>query len=610
MGRFLLLIIAGVVVSGLVLFGSDPDRWATESHARAQNRALVRETAEDALATVLEDAIDPATRGWRPALGVGPVLRVGGGVATVSYRLEDDDQVAVVGLRVVQGGTEYTTEGRYRIATPDWPSPLWVAAPYAVATVDPRATIDATDRDHGARPVYFDAARFEEYRLGSVLRLGDLQQDLGRPLADAKGDSPRLEIVPSMADVLAGHGTPDLSDLLGKALAAFEDGRDVRFAGGHVASGKEKYGEGGRKSDDRIVVVEGPLTVPDKAKFSGKGILIVRGDLVVRGKLDWDGLVLVTDPAGPTVSQKRLVDFEDGDVTIKGAMMVDQQAPPPGGHTDLTVNRSVSGVWGQPAGEAVGGKPWLQHTHRIDFVIPEVRTFYFAERGRDRHEAYTRLRQTLAAVATKDPGAKVYVRFKNHRNHGAALFTLRADGEIYQGSVGAGFGPRSRPGDGWASPAFAPDALNDLIVDVRSLRLLAHLVNGERPTSPAWTGGTCPDRPVCVGGLADRDGALAVQVVRDRDDAVLYEGSVYWHTKEDGHAESRQEADADAAWRAAIRAGTAPYGAEIRFGPKVKLKYDVQETVGISRRLGFGDLMVTHERTFVEHRDIAPVHAD
>lgn len=612
MGRFLLFIVAGCVVSSAILFGTDPDRGATESHIRAQNQALVRETSEDALATVLEDAIDPATQHWRKTLSIGPSFTVDGHrVRIESYNLEDSERTAVVSLVVVRGGVSHRTEGHYRISEPDWPSPLWVASPYVVARVDKRAQIDGTDPERGARPIYFDASRFDEYRLASVLKLSDLDADFAQPIRQARGDTPEVRIAHGMADILDQYDTPSLPELLGAALAAFDPSRDTRFPGAHTVSGHETYqgSGGGGPQDTRIVIVGGALTVPAGARLTGRGILIIRGNVVVEGALEWDGLVLVTDPDGPAMAAHRLVDFERGDVQIRGSLMVDQQAPPPGGHTDLTVNRSLSGVWATPPGEGRGGRPWYLHTHRIDFQIPEVRTFYFAERGRDRHEAYTALRQTLAAISAREPGEPVYVRFTNHRNHGAALFRLAAGGKTYQGSVGAGFGANARAGDRWASPSFAPSVLNDLEVDVRSLRLLAHLTDGETPQSPSWPGGPCADRPACVGGLADRDGALAVQIVRDRDDAVLYEGSVYWHSKGPGHSEAVKEAATDAAWRDAIRSGAQPYGAEIKLGPRVRLEYDVAQTSGITQRLGFGALSVRHLRTFVEHWDETPTHS-
>lgn len=627
MGRFLLIMVAATAVSSAVLMTGETDVAAVETHVRSQNRALVRETAEDALATVLNDAIHPTDARWRTALTLGEEIEVDGQRVTIDeYRLEEGGTVAVIALTAYRGGVSHRTEGRYRFQAPDWPTPLWVSAPYAFADIDSKTKVDWTDPSKGLRPGYFDATRFEEYRLGSVLSLTDLGQDFGRELAGTRGTNGGLQVVSSMDDVLARFGTPTITDLYGRALGAIEAGRDVTFEGNQVVTGKVTYGgyndgaySARKSSDPRIVLVRGDLTVGAKGDLRGDGLLIVQGDLVVNGKLRWDGLVLVMDDGANPGSQKLRVDAQDGELRIRGSLLVDQEAPPPGGHTDITVNRDLSGAWAQPYGDVWGNTPayrkyrgtypFYQHTHRIDREIPEVRTFYFAERGRDRHETYTAFRATLNDVAARYPGEEVYIRFKNARNHGAAVFRLRTGSTTYAGSVGAGFGTHARSGDSWASPSFRPGAVDDFVVDVRSLRLLTHLIDGKKPSSPAWSStGSCSSRPICVGQLADRDGALTVQIVRERNDAVLYEASVYWHTHADGQPEALQEAAADQAWRTAIRSGLADYGTEIRFGKHAELEYEIDRTTAILRRLGVARLGIIHEGTFTEHTDVVGVH--
>ena len=603
--------VAATVVTSTLLFGGEADTAVTESHVRSQNRALIRETAEDGLSTVLEDAVNPTSRRWRPRLTLGDEFDVDGQRVVIDeYALEDDGQTAMIKLTAYRGGIAHHTEGRYRISDPDWPSPLWVSSPYVTAVVDDKAVVDGRDPQHGVRPIYFDATRFEAYRLGNVLSANDLQADFAGPLQGARGASTSFETVSDMGSVLRAHDTPTITELYGRALADFDPSRDIRRNGNHTVTGKERYGRynNRRDPDSRVVVIGGSLTIPDKNELSGNGILIVEGDLVVEGKLRWDGLVLVMDDGRDPVNQKLLVDLA-GDVTIRGGMIIDQESPPPGGHTDMTINRDMGGNWTYPYGCVGGGTPaqykygrtyeFFQHTHRIDKQIPETRTFYFAERGTDRHEEYTQFRRTLDDIDSRYPGEKVYVRFLNPQNHGAATFRMRVDGEDYAGSVGVGFGNRSRLGDSWASPAFDPDDLGDFVVDVRSLRLLRHLTDGTEG---------CDNRPRCVGASRDREGSLAVQIVRDRNDAVLYEASIYWHTHADGQPEAVQEAAADAAWRAAIRAGTANYGTEIRMGRKARLEYDVNRVAGITSRLGFNDLVIDHQGTFVEHLDVRRVH--
>ena len=139
-------------------------------------------------------------------------------------------------------------------------------------------------------------------------------------------------------------------------------------------------------------------------------------------------------------------------------------------------------------------------------------------------------------------------------------------------------------------------------MDVQSLRLLTHLTDGQVPGSPFWPYGAqvCPNRPICTGFLSDRDGALAVQLVRDSDDRPVYEASVYWHTKESGSAQHLEELAVDEAWRTAIRGG-AEYGALIRFGSRVEVTFSDAFVGATTARLGFGRTAIEHVGSVVEH---------
>ena len=628
MGRLLLLIVASAALSGALLFAGGRTETA-EVHARSQNRALVRETADDALSTVLDDALDPRARRWRSRLTVGDEFEVDGHRVVVdAFELDATGHTATIGLTAYRGGVAHRTVGRYRIAEPDWPTALWVSAPYARATVDPTTVVEGRDPDpkRGTRPFYFDRSRFDAYRLDRVLSVDDLRADFQNPLRAARGGDLPLEVVSSMDRVLAEFKAPSVTELYGRALAEFDPSRDVRHAGGWTVDRDVRYGNVGNRKDpdSRIVVVDGPLVVPDGRTLRGNGIVVVRGDLTVEGTMIWDGLVLVMDDGSDPADQQLTVDLERGRAVFRGGLIVDQEAPPPGGHSDLTVNRDLSGEWRQPYGEVFGGTPaqakyrrtyaFYQHTHRLEKEIGG-RTIRFLA-----HDAHTQLAGTLRDIAARYPGERVYVRFDNHENHGASTFSVKAAGKTYDGAVGVGFGARARTGDSWASPAFLPGDLTDLTVDVRSLRLLAHLTDGREPASTWWNAGsswwrsvratdnTCSSRPLCIGYMNDRDGALTVQVVRDRNDAVLYEASVYWHTHADGQPEAVQEAAADEAWRTAIRAGTARYGAEIKIGKKSSLVYDVNRISGITGRLGFNALDVGHLGTFTEHAEVEAVH--
>lgn len=283
--------------------------------------------------------------------------------------------------------------------------------------------------------------------------------------------------------------------------------------------------------------------------------------------------------------------------------MVDQEAPPPGGHTDLTVNRAYTGLAGAPIGTP-GQYPWaLRHSHRIEATIPD-RTFHFAEAASNRHEAATRFEETLQALG----GAPVYLRFTNPENHGAARVHVRLGGTDYDGSVSAGF-PAGlvRPGDAHATRDFRPSDLTDLVVEIRSLRLLAHLSDNDAsqvlPGMGGWmSGGRCSNRPECVGQLGSRDEALALEIVRASDGAVVYDASMYWHTKAPGHSAREYEAeqDADAAWRAGVAAGTA-YGTRLVMGAGTTLSFSVPRMAPIAARLGLVGSSVAHVGAETRH---------
>ncbi len=590
MGRFLLLVIAAAVIGSIALTAGRPDLDAAGQDRESAGAALARNAADAASAAVAGDMVDPATRRFRTALTLPTDLRFDGDRAHIDgYRLEDGGRTAVVTVTGFAAGVAHQVTSRYRLGLSDFPGPLWIDAPLATATVS-GATISGTGPDGTTRPVYFDASRFADYRLGSTVPLATVTGALGAQIGRARSS---LSVQSPMDAVrTAAGGTPTIAELDGAAVTAFGS-TDFLLSGATTITGTRSYGHFGDADDPdpRIVRVTGPLTIPAGATLTGNGMLIVQGDLSVAGTLRWDGLVLVTTPA-----QRVSVDLP-GTVEIRGSFLVDQEAPPPGGHTDLTVNRDMTGRWATPGGESGAGRGgywWgLRHTHRIESTIPN-RTFYFAEPGASRHEGYTRFEQTLAAA-----GGPVYLRFKNPENHGASRVRIRLGGTDYTASVSAGFpAGLARTGDPHATRTFSPNQLDSLVVEIRSLRMLAHLTNrdasGIAPTSPNWMpGGLCSDRPACVGQVQDRDGALALEIVRASDDRVIYDASMYWHTQDPGGSEHRAEEAAEAAWRASIAAGTG-YGTRLALGSGTTLAFSIPRMTPIAARLGLTGGAVTH----------------
>lgn len=605
MGRFVLILIAAVGLGGVAVGLSAGDRAHTES----QQRAIVRETLDDAVAMVLDKAIHPTRREWNSQSPFSDPFDVNGyEIELEDYHLEDDGQIASFTILARVGGSVVRQTSQYQLKDPGWPGPLWFNTPVAHAQVNPNARIDGSTRVDTRGPV-FDASRFNAYRLSSVLNLNQMSGALDDSLHRARGTLGPMVVHSGSRALLDQYDSPSPDEVVGKALSEFDPSTDVRFNGPTVISDERTYGAFSVSGATKIVHVKGNLTISSTGDVTGGGILIVDGNFVVNGKLRWGGLVVVR-----SLDQALTVDLESGDVRINGGIMVDHEAPPPGGHTDMTIYRDVSGAWSPLYGRVGSGTPghnryvdawkFYDHHHRIDHQVPEQRTFYFAERGRDRHETYTWFRRALTDIATRYPGEDVYVRFRNHSNHGAATFHLVAGGESHDGAVTNGFGSAARAGDSWASPSFRPSTLDTLIVDVRSLRMLAHLTNGEVPTSPYWTNPrqTCPSRAQCIGDLADRDGAMAVQIVRGINDAVLYEAAIYWHTHAPGASsgEYEREQAADDAWRRSIQNGTANYGTTLKLGANARINFENGQVARILNRLGFNQLVLVHVGSFVE----------
>ena len=101
MGRLLLLLVAAATSASLLLRAGVP---VGSSHAHSQNQALVRQTLDDAVATVLDAAVDPATRRWRSALPLGAAFTVDGyRVVVEDYHLEEGSTVAAFRLVAYRG---------------------------------------------------------------------------------------------------------------------------------------------------------------------------------------------------------------------------------------------------------------------------------------------------------------------------------------------------------------------------------------------------------------------------------------------------------------------------------------------------------------------------
>lgn len=617
MGRFLLLVLAGAVIGSYVLSGSVLDRASADAGvaANGQNRSLAREAAEAAQAVVVGDLVDPATGRFRGALTLPQAFQAGGGQATVEdYSLSADGREATVRVAARVGTAAHRFTSTYRLSPIDWLGPMVLETPYASANVEPGATI-RSEPASGDRGVYVDVSRFDDYDLSSFLSEMEMAQDLRRAIP---GEPVFLLRGPAMAAARDASRTPTAADIRAEAIRTFRAGEDTRIESDHVVSGTERYGSLGDfgSADPRIVIIKGDLRVPFGARLEGNGVLIVEGDLRIQGDMTWEGLVVVSAP-----EDRQHVEVDLGDAELRGSLLVDQEAPPPGGHTDLTVFRSLDGTWEHPAGDGrrscdpatVTGagcarnaptpsaqSHHYEHTHRVDNRLGSRRFVFHATDNVQ--QQYTRFKETVADLLAL-PGngnLEVVLEFANPDASGAADYALTIDGATETGVIASGFNVHS-PGERYVTEPFKLRDFDELVVDVRSLRMLERLWNGKTSDSPScdptWSVGpfvagcTINERVSALSHMRDRDGALTIRVARASDRAPLYEAALYWHTRQD---QSAEEEAADQRWREDIRSGTADYGTELRAASGADIRLDLNQVQTALQRIGLGGVVVEH----------------
>ena len=586
MGKGILLIVLATALGGSVLLASTQmaDVGAAREVAGVEADVLARELAATGRRLLLGEAL--TQHGFASSAPFTRRTFNDGEIVVNHYSAAGDS--LVFELTAFHSGAAHRVRSAYTWEEGDFPGPVLVAAPYVSTDISPDAMISGGVQ---ARPSYFDRRRFFEMRLESLLDFDRMSDSASADFSASRGPGGDLSVVPNIDDVSAAHVSPTMDELYFDALDAIGDGDpvydDLTLDGAMSL---------GTADDPRILHVTGRLALDAGARLEGNGLILVEGALDVEpgAELEWEGLILVRSESD--FLPVRL----DGDVEIRGALLVDQQGVPPGGHMDLTVMRDHSGVWTSAQGvetQTDPVRPWHRHTHKFDLATGG-RTVYFFENGlpgRYDLAGYhrTRFYNTLAFLGNQD----IVLELANTDMHGMSRLHMKVDGEDMASSgVRNGFPTEYASADPLRTRPFPASDLDDLVLEIRSLRMLSYKPNNSN-CGPHLTPAQCSDRPQGVGGHFDRDGALTLRVRRASDDALMYEAAAYWHWKEE---EADGDAAEEAAWRLLIEGGGA-FGTRLEMGPTVNVTFDRVAMRPIAQRLGFLGVALEHRGTWTTH---------
>lgn len=610
MGRALLLIVLAAVLGGsyLTLNVLRAQNETLDRRSGAQATSLARQVSESGLAIALSEVttyngfanggLFPGTRGYN-----GGTIRFEDYDGSLTPSVPGNQRIA---LRVSGQfrGAEHRLASVYELDPMDFPGPVWIDAPHVVPAVDPGASLSGGSAGHAPQvdPTKFadlDIAEFG-FSLNGVRAALAAASDAVAPGGALPGWSGDGET--RTDDLGAGVHTAD--QLAFAVRNAVDPGAgDPVFVGGLSVSGTQTVGA----TPQSITHVSGPLTVPLGAQLSGQGALLVEGDLVVSGRLDWTGLVVVRSDADHLV-----VDLT-GPTTVDGALVVAHEAYPPGGHTDLTVFRQPDGNWAKPWGRRAAGPsslsqtpwgmspewPFWNHVHKFDRPTPGDADYTARVDGEirlvdapasDPQESYTGLRELLDHLGS----TPVQVEFDNVGANGQSLMEVEIDGEpaVMRG-VNLGFEGTPLAGSKrYRSMTFPAEDLERLVIRPQSLRSFRKLWDSDGVCSES----PIPEWPICVGlDRGDREGALTVRIRRASGGRSLYEATAYWHMQA-GPEEAQYQAEVDA-WRAAVLDGSIAFGTDLTMGPSTAITYALGPIVRLGEKVGFDGNEVIHVST-------------
>ena len=296
-----------------------------------------------------------------------------------------------------------------------------------------------------------------------------------------------------------------LQDLLGEDVYTFKPSALI-----------DTFNPNGLGTAPLLVVSDKAVKIDSGYTVTGRGLLMIKHGLEVEGTLNWDGMVLVHSERD---TLNVVIHNAEGGVNINGSFVIEHDAPPPGGHMDLTVWRDTDGTWSNPMGVHTSGKRNnLRHTHRFGNkgggwheggnqwkscgnkdICPEdsrpegddaaARRVVFLEKGKGKgkgkgktgsvHETHTQFAQLLDDL-DKRP---VYLQIGDSRavqqfdGHTDISLKLKKE-SLCLGTAQGGFSTLCRDASNpHRTTVFEAKDLESLVLDIGSLRMLKHLTN-------------------------------------------------------------------------------------------------------------------------------------
>ncbi|MEM8488366.1 MAG: hypothetical protein AAF564_22645 [Bacteroidota bacterium] len=296
----------------------------------------------------------------------------------------------------------------------------------------------------------------------------------------------------------------------------------------------------GLDGSQSMLTVEGDLTL--SSDFSGKGILVVEGDLIVPPGVtfNWDGVILVKPPQNSLNPAINL----GGDVTIEGAIVALHEGLPNTGHMDVSVYRDMSGIWSSAFGQDFHHSEILQHTHDFTSKKGNRVVFHSDDAGEPNHEGNTYFNETMSLISDS-----IFFEIVNQHNHGRGVIMIdrTTDVPVLQ-TAGGGFDPSiAVPGNEYRTEAMPIGELEHFDISITRLSSLKKMWDTGEDYDPCYHPIGKTSGPDCVWADFNRYGSLGLRAYkRNRaigPDKMVYEASLYWHRRTDEEEDFEDEMD-------------------------------------------------------------------